>query len=73
MAKYRKKPVIVDGFKVADLLIKANKNWNALPQLIVNEYEKGNILFLNTAIIITTLEGKMRAELDDVVLIGVKG
>ena len=72
MAKYRKKPVVIDAWPVRELLKHASTEWTNLPEEVVNEYEKGNVLFLADSIEIITLEGAMRADPTDMVICGVK-
>lgn len=64
MAKYRKKPVVIDamrytGTNMADVLA-----WSGLPEL--TEYFDGGLE-------IPTLEGTMRADVGDWIIRGVKG
>lgn len=75
MAKYRKKPVIINAWFCSQLLSDAENNWNGLPQQIVAAYERGDILFANhpSRIEIKTLEGTMTAYAGDIVICGVKG
>ena len=66
MAKFRKKPVIIDAFQIT------NENFNETINCCINGRE---IYFSkeNDCVYITTLEGEMRAKLGDWVIIGVKG
>ena len=73
MAKYRKKPVVIDAWPVRELIKNAQQGWTALPESIRQAYDKGDVLFLAEAMTITTLEGIHRADIDDMVLQGVKG
>lgn len=73
MAKYRKKPVVVEAEHVYKLLNNATQNWNELPQWVKDNYEKGNIVFLNNCLSIMTLEGRMKADYYDYLIQGVNG
>jgi hypothetical protein len=73
MAKYRKKPVVVDAWHVIDLLALVNQGGiDALPKSFL---EPSIVLwtFKRDCIIIPTLEGDMRAGLDDMIIRGVAG
>jgi len=73
MAKYTKKPVVIDAEKVSVLLKNAEKNWGELPDWVIENYEKGNILFGDKYVVINTSEGFMRGDYDDFIIQGVKG
>jgi len=73
MAKYIKKPVVVDAEKVSELLHDAEKNWDKLPDWIKENYEEGNILFGDNYVVVNTSEGIMRGDYDDFLIRGVKG
>jgi len=73
MSKYRKKSVIVEVEKVADLIFNASHNWDALPDWIISHYEKGDIIFADNYISIRTDEGIMSANRADFIICGVKG
>lgn len=73
MAKYRKKPVVVDAWHVADLLAIVNQGGiEALPKLLL---EPSIVLwvFKRDCIIIPTLEGDMCAGSNDMIIRGVAG
>lgn len=70
---FRKKPIVIQAWKVDELLSNARSNWKQLPQVVIDEYEKGNVIFANTEIFIQTLEGKMQAQRGDWLICGVKG
>ena len=73
MAKYRKKPVVIEAEPVSILLNFASRNWSALPEWVKESYEKGNIVFLNNCLSIMTLEGRMKAGFEDYLIKGVNG
>lgn len=71
--KFKKKPVIIEAFKVKDILDAAGKDWYTLPKCIRDSYEEGKFLFKSNAIDIWTLEGTMTGNIDDWIIKGVKG
>lgn len=73
MAKFRKKPVVVDAFRVQDIIHAAANDWKSLPTCVANAYEAGDVLFLHDSIRVTTLEGRMTADYSDWIIQGVKG
>lgn len=75
MAQYRKKPVVVEAWRVAQLHHDAGESWRSLPKPVVDAYEAGNVLFLNhpRRIEIKTLEGWMVGSEGDLIICGVKG
>ena len=73
MSKFRKKPVVIEAWDTHQLMIYARSQWMALPQVIRDQYEKGNVVFARDCIFITTLEGVHRADPSDKIICGVKG
>ncbi len=73
MAKYRKKPVVIEAAEVDVLLICARNNWEGLPDWVAAAYDRGDVLFAPDAVHIHTLEGNMRGERGDWIIRGVKG
>lgn len=71
--KYRKKPVVIEALPVKLALYYAAKEWRNLPQWLKDSYEKGKVIFGNTAVYLNTLEGQMTANLDDMIICGVQG
>lgn len=71
--KYRKKPVVIDAWPVADLLKAAAGNWAALPSEVAAAYERGEILFPADGLEVITLEGVMSASRDGWLLRGIAG
>lgn len=71
--KFRKKPVVIEAWDAHQLMIDARSNWAALPQVVRFAYERGEVLFAHDFIEILTMEGRMRAEPSDKVIMGVKG
>ena len=73
MAKYMKKPVVIDAWPVRNLLKAASENWAALPVSVNDAYEDGEVIFADDRVHITTLEGTMTGNSDDWIIRGVKG
>lgn len=73
MARFKKKRVTIEAWDTHQLMIYAKSEWKALPRVIRDEYEKGNVIFCADHISIVTLEGTHRADPDDKVICGVKG
>jgi len=78
MAKYGKKPVVIEAWPVSELNAAAAANWKALPKAIADAYEKGGWVFGardgdRRGIFIPTLEGSLFAAPEDMVIRGVKG
>lgn len=69
MAKYRKKPVIIEAYKYqAELGNNRLMNWLALHDVSIKGW-----LFHDGEIIIPTLEGNMKVSDGDWIIIGIKG
>lgn len=73
MPQFRKKPVVIEAWPAAELIYAAKSNWRALPQAIRDAYDKGGWVFCADHIFIPALEGNHRADLLDMVIMGVKG
>lgn len=73
MAKYRKKPVVIDAVNVQQILWDAGNHWAALPQWVKDAYEAGDIIFLAEVVHIKTLEGTMVGHKSDMLIRGVQG
>jgi len=71
--KYVKKPVVIDAWKVSDLLKLVKSEWDKLPNQITEAYHSGQVLIYEDTIVILTLEGAMTASYDDFIICGVKG
>jgi len=72
MAKYRKKPVVIEAWKTGELLhLAAYDFWN-LPDRIREAYDRVEVVFTPSSIHINTLEGTMIANQDDMVIQGVQ-
>jgi hypothetical protein len=73
MAQFRKKPVVIEAWPASFLLRCASHDWGGLPQRVSAAYDEGGVLFLPDSIDIATLEGRMTAGKDDMVICGVNG
>lgn len=87
--RYRKKPVVIEAWRVADLNRAAESDWGALPDAIRDAYERGGWVFgaevgdagedkrsvvnRRRGIYVPTLEGSLFADADDWIIQGVKG
>ena len=67
MAKYRKRPVVVEAFRWT-----GGPDRTEDPGWIVEMIESGAVTFEPGALLIHTLEGTMRADVGDYVIRGVK-
>jgi hypothetical protein len=73
MSTYRKKPVEVQAWTVRDLIQKLESSWSTLPEPVRKAYDKAFFIFAADGIHVRTLEGNMKAEMDDWIICGVKG
>jgi hypothetical protein len=75
MAKYRKKPAVIEAAHCSQLHWAAGNAWKDLPPWMVAAYDRGEVIFANhpSRILIKTLEGTMTADHGDMVICGVKG
>jgi hypothetical protein len=73
MAKFRKKPVVIEAIRTKDAINYATYNWSGLPKWLTDHYEKGGVLFGPEGVSLPTLEGTMLAQPEDWILCGVKG
>ncbi|WP_445671759.1 hypothetical protein [Paenibacillus sp. FSL L8-0708] len=68
MAKYRKKPVVIEAFKWTGGPDQAED-----PQWIIERIKMGQVSFANGLMYIKTLEGIMESQPGDYIIRGVKG
>ena len=73
MAKYRKKPVAIEAWRVRELLALAQGDWASLPIAVRDAYDGGGLVFCPECIHVRTLEGAMIADIDDWLINGVAG
>jgi len=71
--RYNKRPITIDAAPVGELCHAASSKWSDLPAWVVAAYDKGEILFLNDGLDVKTLEGRVKAEMTDWLLQGIKG
>jgi 6-phosphogluconolactonase/glucosamine-6-phosphate isomerase/deaminase len=70
--KYRKLPVEIEAVKVSELLGNFKHNWKELPQWVKDSYENMTInTITDTDFIVNTLEGQMKATMNDYLIKGV--
>ena len=72
MAKFRKKPVVIEAEKVIDL-IRAKNSTMAMPMWAEEAKHDGVLEIYSCTVDVITLEGTMTGELDDWIIRGVKG
>ena len=70
--KYRKKPVVIEAWPIADLVKAAATSWRDLPQVVSMAYENGDIVFRPEGVDVKTLEGWMFGQLTDLLIEGVQ-
>jgi hypothetical protein len=73
MAKFRKKPVVIEAVTCSEVLQNAFGDRDVLPTWIVDAYDKSIFVFLPDCISISTLEGSMLAQRGDWIIRGVNG
>lgn len=74
MAKYRKKPVIVDAMLCADIIDAMDHSWLALPKWVKDAYDEGVIrVVTHDYFLVRTLEGSHTASRSDMLIKGVQG
>jgi hypothetical protein len=77
MAKYRKKPVVIEAVPVDEAIRCAESphldGWLALPEWLRDANDRGDVVFMPDHVMIHTLEGRMRGERTDWIIQGVQG
>jgi hypothetical protein len=74
MAKYRKKPVVIEAVPCSDIISAMEHSWLALPKWVVDAYEDGIITAVNTSgFTVNTLKGALTALRGDMLIKGVAG
>lgn len=71
--KYRKKPVVIEAWPVAQIVEQMKHHEDGLPAPIRTEWKLGRIQRVVDGLIIRTLEGAMNAGPDDWLIRGVEG
>ena len=69
--KYRKKPVVIEAVRVRDITSMMLES--TAPRWLLVALGKGTVVDLVAHVVVHTLEGAMRGELDDWLICGVKG
>lgn len=67
---FRKKPVVIEAFRISDLIESATHNWSKLPEWVKTSYEAGNIVFAPTSVSFLTPHGLLITKLGDWVVHG---
>lgn len=73
MAKFRKKPVVIEAMRVGHLIQDARIAWNGLPDWVKAAYGDAKLILVDNYVLIHTLEGTMRGEWNDWLIQGVSG
>ena len=73
VAKYRKKPVVIDAIHTSIAIHLSAKDFWGLPDWLIKAYDNGDIVFCPDKILVKTLEGTMQADRTDMLICGVKG
>jgi hypothetical protein len=71
MPKYRKKPVVINAEKVSVLLKNVAHAWGENPLWFIVAYDQGLLVLASDYILIKTLEGTMKGDIDDYIIQGV--
>lgn len=71
--RFRNKPVVIEAFRVSQLLYAAEDNWAALPPQVRAAYDAGKIVFLPHGMVIHTPEGTLVTAREDWLIIGIRG
>ena len=74
MAKYKKKPVVIEAFEYCEDFMKIGANCRGVPEWGISAYDDGDIYFNNEdECFIKTLEGDMKANIGDYIIKGING
>jgi len=71
--KYRKKPVVIEAWDIADLLGYAEHDWQGMPEAVTVEYDRCGLLFTHDKLEIMTIEGWTVAGKDSMLIQGIEG
>ena len=72
MAKFRKKPVVIEAFQYDGDFMEATGEYY-IPEWAIQAYEAGVLYFKEADLFVKTLEGKMHVSVKDHVIKGVNG
>jgi diketogulonate reductase-like aldo/keto reductase len=74
MAKYRKKPVVIEAIPCIEIIYAMEYQWEALPKWVKDAYEEGVITAIGWHnFTVNTLEGPLTALRGDMLIKGVAG
>lgn len=74
MAKFKKKPVVIEAVTAKSIIAAMESDWGALPEWVATAYENGVICAVQSdRFAVKTLEGDMTATTKDWIIQGVKG
>ena len=73
MAKFRKRPVVIEAIPCSHDVQDDTNNWQNLPEWLRAAYDKGGVVFTPKGVHLPTLEGTMFANYNDWIICGVKG
>jgi hypothetical protein len=71
--KFRKRPVVIEAYRIGWILDSVKFNWKDLPEWVQDAYDEGRITFYDHGIDIHTLEGVMFGPSDHMLIQGVEG
>jgi hypothetical protein len=71
--QYRKRPVIIDAWPVRQIMDLIEYVIMGMPQCIHEALGDGRLIIVKNGILVKTLEGSMMADIDDMLIRGVKG
>lgn len=73
MTAYRKVPVEIQAWPIADLVKSAERDWPSLPTAVRTAYGKGGVVFTSRGMYVPTLEGSMFGDIASYLIEGVQG
>lgn len=73
MAKFRKKPVVIEALLCREAIRAFASHWSGLPKWLEDAYEKGGVVPTCQGIYLPTPEGSMLAGPDDWIIRGIQG
>lgn len=73
MAKFRKKPVVIEAHRVSNLLGLLSEGWSSLPMWVRDAHIQGQLQFLEYGVLLRTPEGELLAPPDHWLIRGTNG
>ncbi len=73
MAKFRKRPVVIEAIECSEVQQNIYKEPTNLPQWIIDAYDSVVLVVFPSGVVIKTLEGDMSASTNDWIIRGVNG